>query len=88
MWVLCLVSGIKLTCCAQQAYEEYDDKWELIRMTHAPMTAEEYEERDEALTEVVDPMFLRDAEGELEIEDGGTEFMQGLDSTENVSAVA
>ncbi|KAJ7580215.1 RNA polymerase II-associated protein [Mycena floridula] len=62
------------------AYEEYDDKWELIRMGHMPMSQEEIEERDEALAEVVDPLFLMrgeadvDGDGEVEVED----TMQGI----------
>ncbi|KAF5335997.1 hypothetical protein D9611_006303 [Ephemerocybe angulata] len=53
-------------------YEEYDDKWELIRARYAPMSAEEEEERQEALAEVVDPMYLfnRDADGDIEVEEG------------------
>ena len=46
----------------------YEDKWEIMRVTHAPMSQEEEEERDEALAEVVDPLFLMrgevDAEGD------------------------
>ncbi|KAF9054489.1 RNA polymerase II-associated protein [Panaeolus papilionaceus] len=51
------------------AYDEYEDKWEIIRVLHAPMSKEEEEERDEALAEVADPMYMfkhddADAEGE------------------------
>ncbi|KAG6902582.1 hypothetical protein C0995_014589 [Termitomyces sp. Mi166 len=56
-------------------YEQYDDKWELIRVTHSEMSKEEEDEREEALAEVVDPMFLMvrgdaDADGDVEVEDG------------------
>ncbi|KAJ8518304.1 hypothetical protein ONZ45_g4616 [Pleurotus djamor] len=53
--------------------EEYEDKWEVIRVTHSPMSKEEEEEREELMVEVTDPMYLRrdaDAEGEVEVDDG------------------
>ncbi|KIK08908.1 hypothetical protein K443DRAFT_671960 [Laccaria amethystina LaAM-08-1] len=58
------------------AYDQYEDKWEVIRLLHQPMSKEEEEEREEALAEVVDPMFLMargdaDAEGEVEMDEGG-----------------
>lgn len=45
-------------------------------MLHAPMSKEEEDERQDALAEVEDPMFLMqrgdaDADGEIEIDDGG-----------------
>ena len=47
-------------------------------MTHVLMSPEEEEERDDALAEVVDPMFMRggemDAEGEAEHDDAGAVF--------------
>lgn len=57
-------------------YDQYEDKWEIIRLLHQPMSKEEEEEREEALAEVVDPMFLMargdaDAEGEVEMDEGG-----------------
>ncbi|PFH51857.1 hypothetical protein AMATHDRAFT_2756 [Amanita thiersii Skay4041] len=57
-------------------YEQYDDKWEIIRVTHTTMSKEEEEEREEALAEVTDPLYLigrvdMDADGELETEDQG-----------------
>ncbi|KAG6812735.1 hypothetical protein H0H92_000952 [Tricholoma furcatifolium] len=64
-------------------YEQYDDKWEVIRVTHAEITKEEENERDEALAEVLDPLFLMrgdtdaDADGDIEADDGvigGLEF--------------
>ncbi|KAG6853882.1 hypothetical protein C0991_000347 [Blastosporella zonata] len=56
-------------------YEQYEDKWELIRVTHAEMSKEEEDEREEALAEVADPMFLlargdADADGDIEVDDG------------------
>lgn len=66
----------KTSDIALQTYEEYDDKWEIIRVKYAPMSEEEEEERQEALAEVGDPMYLfsRDAEGENDDgDDGGKE---------------
>jgi len=56
-------------------YEQYEDKWEIIRVLHAPMSKDEEEEREEALAEVADPMFLMhrgdaDADGDIEVDDG------------------
>ncbi|KAF8906198.1 RNA polymerase II-associated protein [Gymnopilus junonius] len=53
------------------AYDQYEDKWEVIRMLHAPMSKEEEDEREEALAEVADPTFSlmrgdADAEGEVD----------------------
>ncbi|KZT07427.1 uncharacterized protein LAESUDRAFT_724896 [Laetiporus sulphureus 93-53] len=53
------------------AYEAYLDKWDVIKVTHIPMSAEEEAEREEALAEVMDPMYLlsrvdADAEGEVD----------------------
>ncbi|KAF5383624.1 hypothetical protein D9615_003557 [Tricholomella constricta] len=64
------------------AYEQYEDKWEIIRVTHAEMSKEEEDEREEALAEVADPMFLMvrgdaDAEGDIEVDGtvhGGLDF--------------
>ncbi|KAK0217775.1 RNA polymerase II-associated protein [Armillaria fumosa] len=56
----------------QNAFEQYEDKWDLIRMSHTDMSKEEEDERQEALAEVVDPMFLMrgdaDADGEGEVD--------------------
>ncbi|KAG5647500.1 hypothetical protein DXG03_009437 [Asterophora parasitica] len=57
------------------AYEQYEDKWEIIRVTHSEMSKEEEDEREEALAEVADPTYLiargdADAEGDLEVDDG------------------
>jgi len=58
------------------AYDQYEDKWEIIRVLHAPMSKEEEDEREEALAEVVDPMFLlnradADADADGEVDDTG-----------------
>ncbi|KJA28196.1 hypothetical protein HYPSUDRAFT_34577 [Hypholoma sublateritium FD-334 SS-4] len=52
-------------------YDQYDDKWEIIRVLHAPLSAEEETEREEALAEVADPNYLNtredaDADGEVD----------------------
>ena len=57
-----------------KAYDEYEDKWEIIRVLHAPMSKEEEDEREEALAEVVDPMFLlnrADVDADGEVDDTG-----------------
>ena len=47
-------------------------------MTHVLMSPEEEEERDDALAEVIDPMFMRggdmDADGEAEPDEAGAMF--------------
>ena len=58
-----------------QVYEQYEDKWEIIRVLHAPMSKDEEEEREDTLAEVADPMFLMhrgdaDADGDIEVDDG------------------
>lgn len=64
-----------LNGCLLQQYDQYDDKWEVIRLTHAPIGEEEEAERQEYLAEVADPDYLlkmrtdADAEGELEMEE-------------------
>ncbi|KAJ7504164.1 RNA polymerase II-associated protein [Mycena galericulata] len=53
---------------------EYNDKWEIIRMTHVEMGEEEEAERNDLLAEVENPRFLRedvDADGDVELEDVG-----------------
>ena len=68
-----LSSCISSSSHSLQNYEQYDDKWDVIRVKYAPMSVDEEEERQEALAEVADPMYLfnRDADGEIEVEDGG-----------------
>ena len=58
-----------LTTVRAQIYDQYEDKWEIIRLLHARMSQEEEDERQEALAEVVDPNYAQqdvDAEGEVE----------------------
>ncbi|TFK74984.1 RNA polymerase II-associated protein [Pluteus cervinus] len=53
--------------------DKYEDKWDRIRMTHAVMSTEEEDEREEALAEVIDPNFLLirgDADADGEEDDG------------------
>ena len=73
-----------------QTYESYGDKWDVVRLTHTPMSAEEAQEREEALAEVVDPLFPlprgdadADAEGEVDEAHGlnGHEGQSGLNGT-------
>jgi len=54
-------------------YQSYHDKWDVVKVTHVAMSKEEEDEREEALAEVMDPMYLLsrgdvDAEGEVELE--------------------
>jgi len=51
-------------------HEAYLDKWEVIQLEHTHMSAEEAEEREEVLAEVMDPTYLmgRDADAEGEVE--------------------
>ncbi|KAJ7142201.1 Paf1-domain-containing protein [Mycena filopes] len=63
-----------------QAYDEYQDKWEIIRMTHVEMGEEEEAERNDLLAEVENPRFLRedvDADGDVELEDAGPIVVNG-----------
>ncbi|KAF8216777.1 RNA polymerase II-associated [Mycena galopus ATCC 62051] len=63
------------------AYEAaYNDKWEIIRMTHVEIGEEEEAERNELLAEVENPRFLRedvDADGDVELEDVGPVVITG-----------
>lgn len=67
----------------QNAYEAYGgDKWDIIKITHAQMSPEEENEREEALAEVMDPMYLlsradADAEGEIDDTVVGTSGVNG-----------
>ena len=54
----------------------YGDKCFVVKVTHVPMSKEEEDEREDALAEVMDSMYLLgrgdiDAEGEVEGEDIG-----------------
>ncbi|KAG1811506.1 RNA polymerase II-associated [Suillus subaureus] len=60
--------------------DTYADKWQVVHISHVPMSSEEIDERNDALSEVVDPLYLfsRDAEGEVdadgEVDVGGIEM--------------
>ncbi|CDO68390.1 hypothetical protein BN946_scf184815.g37 [Trametes cinnabarina] len=67
-------------------YESYGDKWDVIRLTHTPMSAEEAQEREDALAEVVDPHYPLsradadvDAEGEVDDSAPGVNGYGGSD---------
>jgi len=64
------------------SYEAYVDKWDVVKVTHVPMSKEEEDEREEALAEVNDPMYLlnradMDAEGEEVEEEAEAERPNG-----------
>lgn len=53
--------------------ETYVDKWQVVHISHLPMSKEELDEREELMAEVVDPMYLRvdadaDGEGDIDLE--------------------
>ncbi|KZP21070.1 hypothetical protein FIBSPDRAFT_860978 [Athelia psychrophila] len=51
--------------------EEYLDKWQIVNLSHAKMSGEEAEEREEVLAEVNDPAYIlggRDADADGEVE--------------------
>ncbi|KAG6332040.1 hypothetical protein ID866_7051 [Astraeus odoratus] len=53
--------------------EAYIDEWQVVHISHVPMSKEELEEREELMAEVLDPMYLRidadaDGEGEIDLE--------------------
>ncbi|KAL6308280.1 RNA polymerase II-associated [Sparassis latifolia] len=73
------------------SYEAYLDKWDVVKVTHAPMSKEELDEREDALAEVMDPMYLlsrgdADAEGEVE-DEGVAEMSRHAHGDENTDAV-
>lgn len=48
-------------------------KWEVVHISHEPMSKEELDEREELLAEVIDPGFLLnrddiDADGEIDVD--------------------
>lgn len=56
-----------------QAMETYADKWQVVHISHEPMSKEELDEREELLAEVADPTFLLsrddvDADGEIDVD--------------------
>ncbi|KAF8556690.1 Paf1-domain-containing protein [Imleria badia] len=55
------------------ANETYVDKWQVVHISHVPMSKEELDEREELLAEVTDPAFLLnrddvDADGEIDVD--------------------
>ncbi|KAH7907894.1 RNA polymerase II-associated [Hygrophoropsis aurantiaca] len=61
------------------ALESYGDKWQVVHISHLPMSKEELEEREELLAEVNDPMYLlnrNDADADGEIDDGGNGIVE------------
>lgn len=49
------------------------DKWQVVHISHVPMSKEELDEREELLAEVTDPTFLLsrddvDADGEIDVD--------------------
>jgi RNA polymerase II-associated factor 1 len=66
----------------QQTHEAYLDKWEVVKLTHTRMSAEEAEEREEVLAEVMDPAYLLgrdvDADGDAEVEGEGVGVGVGM----------
>ncbi|KAG8950175.1 hypothetical protein FRC03_012955 [Tulasnella sp. 419] len=62
----------------------YENKWDVIQLSLAPFSAEEQEERDETLAEVVDPQWSfrvaeeADAEGEVDAEEIGAGRTNGV----------
>jgi RNA polymerase II-associated factor 1 len=53
--------------------ETYVGKWEVVHISHEPMSKEELDEREELLAEVIDPGFLLnrddiDADGEIDVD--------------------
>ncbi|CAL1715425.1 unnamed protein product [Somion occarium] len=66
----------------QSTFEAYVDKWDVVKVTHVPMSKEEEDEREEVLAEVMDPMYLlgradMDAEGEIETEEHASSRPEG-----------
>lgn len=92
-WIFALGSRRKLIILVLpiQTYESYGDKWDIVKLTHEIMTKEEEQEREEALAEVVDPLYLlaradadADAEGEV---DDSLGFNSGHDATSTRNAI-
>ncbi|KAF9218506.1 RNA polymerase II-associated protein [Gyrodon lividus] len=64
--------------------EAYVDKWQVVHISHVPMSKEELDEREELLAEVTDPAFLlnredADADGEIDVDAVGREVPIGAD---------
>lgn len=60
---------------SMQLQEAYQDKWEVVNISHVAMDKDEEDEREEALAEVADPLYIdklrgmADAEGEVDASD-------------------
>lgn len=79
-----------LTRVCVQTYESYGDKWDVVKLTHVPMSKEEEQEREEALAEVIDPLFPLaradvDADADGEVDDAA--FGLNGASAETVDAI-
>ncbi|KAH7885866.1 RNA polymerase II-associated [Phlebopus sp. FC_14] len=62
--------------------ETYVDRWQVVHISHVPMSKEELDEREDLLAEVVDPGYLlnridADADGEIDTEAVGHEVTTG-----------
>lgn len=65
--------------------EEYLDKWQVVNLSHAAMSAEEAEEREEVRAEVSDPAFIMsgrdaDADGEVEPVEAGMNMVDVVET--------
>lgn len=74
-------------------HQAYHDKWDVVKVTHVPMSKEEEDEREEALAEVMDPMYLLsrgdvDAEGEVELDAEEVPISIRTDEMDQAHAVA
>jgi RNA polymerase II-associated factor 1 len=67
-----------------QINEAYPNKWEVVNVMHTEMDQEEQDEREEALAEVMDPLFMLrgevDADGDVDVTFGAEET-DGVDVT-------
>ncbi|KAG9312642.1 RNA polymerase II-associated [Chiua virens] len=73
------------------ASEEYAGEWKVVHMSHAPMSKEELEEREELLAEVTDPGYLLsrddvDADGEIDVDALGHQAPSGAIEERDVMA--
>lgn len=66
------------------------DKWDVVKVTHVPMSKEEEDEREEALAEVMDPMYLLsrgDADAEGEVDESEATALNGHGSVPHSTAI-
>lgn len=71
--------------------ETYADKWQVVHISHVPMSKEELDEREELLAEVTDPGFLLsrddvDADGEIDIDALGHQAPTAIDEKADIMA--